>query len=660
MSLRTLLFCAATAAGCQAPIASHVKHDADNPVVNGAGPLWAQSTDEEYFKISQGLRTPAFDDRLLAASALPADHPLRLRLQGWADRLDQALRRRYPGQLDHIPSPKLRILQSEEMNAYVTWLPVCFDNVVVRMGSDVAPVAGHAASYFWGVIGEPKAPDGTLLCRHSQATAADVLAHVNNVNNTDRRCKLAFTRSSETTFEIQPGAGCLVDPDLAKLGAVAAFAALPTSDNITFLTGLLRGFNEGESVAALYHELGHYYRGHLTGPAGRYDYLYHLAGHNPATAPLEADDLAAANAALHQAQRASQNLRLQVAAARQQVPRRIFAPVAPEQQYHTAMFKPVWSLVARFAKAQSCAASDSLCQACGKVQAPFTALGRLANTTEGLTGPLTADEQKSYLEFETAATACLSPVTIIDRALAAGEARARTTIVAADAYAAFQNEAFGLTAPYLKEVKPSGNLVAYLRQASALLTATYPALNSDDLRVLPLFKDAWQKLNGHADAAAIKLLGFDDLAASEQLGYFSVEQEADDLAVEWLALAGLDPHLSVDMDISLIRVVSGDQAVASQCAALRQAKWLGSDGQPIILPWGPLADPHPTGCFRPRNSFMEIAAHGYKTPASSLLSTLRPSWEELLAAVGGPLAIAKLGGSTTPAFGGLACRFAPP
>ncbi|RYZ87116.1 MAG: hypothetical protein EOP04_12435, partial [Proteobacteria bacterium] len=101
---------------CKTTPTSLVKHDAENPIGASNSAFWATQTDDEYINLSANANP--YGEAFNAEKVLPETHPIRQRLQTWADRLDATLRDRYPGTLDHIPKPHVRVLNTNNINAY--------------------------------------------------------------------------------------------------------------------------------------------------------------------------------------------------------------------------------------------------------------------------------------------------------------------------------------------------------------------------------------------------------------------------------------------------------------------------------------------------------------------------------------------------------------
>lgn len=106
-----------------------------------------------------------------------------------------------------------------------------------------------------------------------------------------------------------------------------------------------------------------------------------------------------------------------------------------------------------------------------------------------------------------------------------------------------------------------------------------------------------------------------DAARKVGLGVYTYEQEADELALEFLGLLSIDPIRATDAWFALFAVGMGDDTSQStpidQCRTLFKNGWIDASGNPVTIPLGDYKDPHHSWCFRIFNTTREIKAHGY-------------------------------------------------
>lgn len=109
----------------------------------------------------------------------------------------------------------------------------------------------------------------------------------------------------------------------------------------------------------------------------------------------------------------------------------------------------------------------------------------------------------------------------------------------------------------------------------------------------------------------------------QRLGFYTTEQEADELSLELLARIGVPPSVGPDSQLMLQKIVedltrdgwggqkdSGDLKW-EQCTALRDRGWKDDAGRLVSVPVGDVSDSHHSFCFRVFNMVLELGAHRY-------------------------------------------------
>ena len=109
------------------------------------------------------------------------------------------------------------------------------------------------------------------------------------------------------------------------------------------------------------------------------------------------------------------------------------------------------------------------------------------------------------------------------------------------------------------------------------------------------------------------------------LGQYTDEQEADELSVEWLAKIGIDPKAAVEAYLFVAEYIETIRQQtqtteslflfptvnAKQCRSFYENKWLDENAKYIYVSIGDYVDPHHSDCFRVFNVDREIVAHKY-------------------------------------------------
>jgi hypothetical protein len=104
-------------------------------------------------------------------------------------------------------------------------------------------------------------------------------------------------------------------------------------------------------------------------------------------------------------------------------------------------------------------------------------------------------------------------------------------------------------------------------------------------------------------------------AANVGLGVYTVEEEADELALEILSLAGIDPLKATEAWFALFEHadanVTETEIPFARCRELFKNNWRDHAGNPVAVPVGDYEDTHHSWCFRVFNTTNEIAIHNY-------------------------------------------------
>jgi len=149
------------------------------------------------------------------------------------------------------------------------------------------------------------------------------------------------------------------------------------------------------------------------------------------------------------------------------------------------------------------------------------------------------------------------------------------------------------------------------------------------------------------DRLAIEAEAFRAEMNRRHLGHYTYEQEADEISMELLASAGLDPREHVEAWLGFTKALyddpesrssfDGDAIAFDECQKLFHDDWK-RDGQPVFIPLGAITDPHHGFCYRLFNLSREIRAHAYEPrgrgPAATVpWATVQTRAKEALAAL---------------------------
>ena len=101
----------------------------------------------------------------------------------------------------------------------------------------------------------------------------------------------------------------------------------------------------------------------------------------------------------------------------------------------------------------------------------------------------------------------------------------------------------------------------------------------------------------------------------KRLGYYTYEQEADELALEFLSELGIPTDIGSEAMMRMLKAtkrVDASELDYESCAALKKQKWQTPEQKSAYVPIGNLADPHHSLCFRAYNIDRERETHCFK------------------------------------------------
>jgi hypothetical protein len=129
------------------------------------------------------------------------------------------------------------------------------------------------------------------------------------------------------------------------------------------------------------------------------------------------------------------------------------------------------------------------------------------------------------------------------------------------------------------------------------------------------------------------------LMKERNLGFYTIEQEADELALELLANIGLPPNVAVEIDLEFLKMAaeSGQPAPPgeigwAECVMLRDQGFRDADGKIVSVPVGDPNNAHHNSCFRVFNMLREIQAHRYQLGPRAPIAG--PQWSALVTQLG--------------------------
>jgi hypothetical protein len=343
-------------------------------------------------------------------------------------------------------------------------------------------------------------------------------------------------------------------------------------------TGLIKGLSEGEAVYTVFHEAGHYYKAHLANRSGLYNVSRELAAAHPSRQARLDPRL----------KELGEELLYWLKA--REFGRRAISEGAPGQRYHSGLYVIARNMIQDWIRKEGAQTackdlSQHFLQAHGLVRFPLEKPD--------------ARGQQSYLLYEQKVDACLA----------------------------------GLP------------LDAVLQKRMMDFTQLLAPWSGKLLSEVPSFrhvKELWNWLNealpGVINAPDRLVAELSRRADAEGLGHYTSEQEADELALEWLTKFGIDPHHGVTAALKQLKLEKEfspkTQPIGAytyeQCVRAYEAKFRAADGREQPVPLVDYKDPHNSRCFLAFHMYREIRAHSHLAkPGVARVTPPAPAWEAI-------------------------------
>jgi hypothetical protein len=582
----------AMAAGCgrtdDAGI-STPSHEVDRPTRGTQNWMWSEVSDSNYHSVITPL--VGLDN----TRYLNSTHELTAWVQGWVDRIDGKIRSEHPQQMANTPKPIAKVIKNGSANAFVAPVPVCYD-VKVKIKGGTPNAANTAdAVYLDAKAGEFSSWPAQYKCVGGEDDLAEVKSFVSTFNAASTGCKFSVS----TAGVLEGNNECVRADDLGDTVAAKQVVLLQTANYVTVHTGIFPLMSEEALIGVIAHELGHYYRAHVTGAASDFDFFYTLGRNNVTVRPVpEADKKEMGDKA--------------VAASTLLNATDTYTAITG-QKIRPELFMAVGSVVSAVADLTgapaACKTANELIDSDDFVKAMGTYPFAEAN----------ADMTDSYQDFETKVEACLKALK-----MSSGDTLTGTGI----GYRKFLSHIESPVWPtWLGRISDSGRRYVAKMNGLALSRAGQTAPNGQTLADVTAALSKKMKSQDDAGEQALKV------AHSSQLGQYTSEQEADEVAAEWVNDIGIAPTHMVDAmrrlgkgsTTSLRGFILGE----SDCEDLWKRDWMDANGSYFFVPIGDYSEVHHSTCYRMFNLDREIAAHDYETPSVNPPLLSSAAWLDL-------------------------------
>ncbi|MCX6110622.1 MAG: M48 family metalloprotease, partial [Proteobacteria bacterium] len=594
---RLWLLTALLAACGTKPTSSKLQHDLGRPINNPSAFQWVDVPDDLYPALV-GVRDDRPKAPLNRGNLLAADHPVTQRMQFWLDQVDASLRQAHGSDLAQVPRPRAKVFLSNGVNAFVSTVPVCLElkAIILRAegsaGGDESSgpstddeawaFSRHSGEFAVMKVGEHGAASGGFNCVKSGLSLTQQVDDLRWNLRDLPDCKVTVDGDLATL-----SAGCPRMPGRAPLSTRPRRLVMSAvSNQVTIFSATLELMSEHEMAAVLAHELGHYYMAHGVTPAAQYGIFYHIDAvnpdHKPVSDPVSAELGKRLMAAIHR-----------------MVYFTVFQPM-PQQRLHSSLYLPLRAMAPLLSTITASVGTDH-CQLLNHffAQEPAAQL---------LTGfpyrPMTQQaEREAYERFESLALSCASSIQ-----LSPDDDRVVTALT--------------------RELG---------REDHRLIQAIQPMPSATSLTRLLLTLSELAIPQAAAKQATMMNALYSE-AIQQNLGWFTAEQEADELSAEWLDSLGINPTALVE---SLLKIIKATETTgtepatgtirAAACEALYRHGWHHDDGSAAMVPVALWNDIHHSGCFRAFNADREIRAHHLdKHQSTQAPSSGSKGWEELV------------------------------
>ncbi len=496
---------------------------------------WGQSDYADFLASTASIGYPTHPVPLGPSDALTQ------RLQSWIDRIDAIVRAEVEastGQELVAPKPVVEILPTgSTFNAWVSTTVACTGTT---LAPPVPPGTPPAPTTITMLSSTMYAPLSAYHCVRPTYPGIAELATFWN------RHKPACKINANHTVS---GTGCTVE-NTGDPGELAVFATAPY---IHVSSDLIAAVSERTLAVVLAHELGHYYRAHVSeATVQRYNFWY------DSEPDRKKVPVAAANAADLQAKYA------EIVAG----PRTVQPAVAGRYSPRLRTF---------------------LLTAIAPLLGERTELGFVCAAARDAVGPWVSPLLDGY----------------------------GTPTDATDAYLAFETKLAACASHLALTGDPGATSLSYGTVLMAVMAAKLPGVT---LPFRATLADVIAALDAKARRLDAKQLALQTRIASNRIGLYTIEEEADDIALEISARLGIRPADVLaswfEFMQAVARSVPADWRMQiddenTQCKARLDAGFVGSDGKPSFVPIGDLSEPHHSDCYRLFNFWREQKLRKY-------------------------------------------------
>ncbi len=507
------------------------------------------------------------------APVVDTSSPMAQRLQFWVTQIDKALRLKFGDQMQGIPSPKAILVPFPDKNAFALSAPVCF-NAQLYSSTLSADSSPTVTVFPYG-----NAPFITINKDECALFLDDLSLLQQSINAYNAEaiegqsaCKL-FLNNRVITYSGK----CNIDHNSQY------FAIRFQTPYFFVLSGLLKGLSEEAVVGVIAHELGHFYQAHSMRRAAISNFFYSRDSFNQPGKPLRVWD---------------QSMQTAFEALLTAAKDSYFEPVFSSPNKLVNLYDLANNIVLH--GGYYCPSDCS--SAVKEFQTQEKPLDSIIYGAPEVDALRSQEQKAALLRVEQMVLDFFNKIPFPPK-----ENFAINGVVSAVRPFSMRNSIPNTDILPLiinKTINTYGDLLRYISS-----------------RVISLVPNLSAELNR---------LG------NQGFGFYTQEEEADDLSAEYLSLINLDPKKLAD---AMISFGADDQASGkaqdlfkipmSKCLELRNQHWM-QNAQPIRVIFGASYEVHHSNCYRIFNIDQEINRHNWTFDPSKNQHPSGDDWNTLV------------------------------
>lgn len=515
-----------------------------------------------------------------AADAFPEQHATTKQIQFWLTALHKQMVTRYGARIANIPEPQALVIRNDDPNAFVSPALVCSDAKFSQIKTD--------PSAFVSLFLLPGGRTTGLPC----TVFRDFLAEGRDFSDYIKQNFFATTEARKCKVDI---AGRVVtissECRIASSSVNDKLGIFMTNNFITIHSSLIENFTEPQVIGVLAHELGHYYNSHSTVNKPDFEYFYQHSNQTSDRRPLKANqDI--------------QNLGAEVKG----LPLPTQLPIEGAVYQSDLYTQPLLNgKLLDFDMACSIAgAADECIQKC----APAMDLNReqIKKVKAGQMQGMSVNRFFATAEAKALVSTYSKLVETCTKAMPANMEELGSPALGLDNLIPF----------FISDKKVLKAEVDKLMKARDVDTHLRVVKHYEDLR--------------RAHITGLHAKAFD-----KHISFYTTEQEADEVAVEYLSYIGFKPETQIDMTFALLKLTDSEMAGSTarpthisepDCRELFNNEFVDKQtNRQLFVNLGGYTDTHHGLCFRVFNLWRENKAHSFKPQSSPLTAPAR--WNDI-------------------------------